>query len=56
MEYISRHMEEQILVLSKSYAVVLLTGSRQAGKMAMLRSLAGSENSVFMDYAIGKFT
>jgi predicted AAA+ superfamily ATPase len=49
-------MEEQILELSKSYAVVLLTGSRQAGKMAMMRSLAGSKNSAFVDYAIGKST
>lgn len=44
MEYISRHMENQILKLSKSYAAVLLTGPRQAGKTTMLRTLAEKEN------------
>ncbi len=43
MEYISRHMEEQILKLSKSYAAILVTGPRQAGKTTMLRSLADAE-------------
>lgn len=44
MEYISRHMEEQILKLSKSYSAILVTGPRQAGKTTMLRSLAEKEN------------
>ena len=44
MEYISRHMESRILELSKSYAAILLTGPRQAGKTTMLRSLAEKEN------------
>ncbi len=43
MEYISRHMEEQILKLSKSYAAILVAGPRQAGKTTMLRSLADAE-------------
>ncbi len=44
MEYISRHMEERILELSKSYSAILVTGPRQAGKTTMLRSLAEKEN------------
>lgn len=44
MEYIRRHMEEQILRLSKSYSAILVTGPRQAGKTTMLRSLAEKEN------------
>ncbi len=44
MNYIKRHMEDQILKLSKSYSAILLTGPRQAGKTTMLRSLAEKEN------------
>ena len=44
MEYISRHMESRVLELSKSYAAILLTGPRQAGKTTMLRRLAEKEN------------
>ncbi|MBD5145455.1 MAG: ATP-binding protein [Ruminococcus sp.] len=44
MEYISRHMENKIFELSKSYSAILLTGPRQAGKTTMLRSLAEREN------------
>jgi len=44
MGYISRHMESRILELSKSYSAILVTGSRQAGKTTMLRSLAEKEN------------
>ena len=44
MEYISRHMEERIMELSKSYSAILVTGPRQAGKTTMLRSLAEKEN------------
>lgn len=44
MEYISRHMENKILELSKSYSAILLTGPRQAGKTTMLRTLAEREN------------
>ena len=36
MEYISRHMENRVLDLSKSYSAILLTGPRQAGKTTML--------------------
>lgn len=44
MEYISRHMENKILELSKSYSAILLTGPRQAGKTTMLRLLDEREN------------
>lgn len=44
MEYINRHMETQVLELSKSYSAILVTGPRQAGKTTMLRSLAEGEN------------
>lgn len=44
MEYINRHMEKQVLELSKSYSAILVTGPRQAGKTTMLRSLAENEN------------
>lgn len=44
MEYISRHMENKVLELSKSYSAILLTGPRQAGKTTMLRLLAEREN------------
>lgn len=44
MNYISRHMENRILELSKSYSAILLTGPRQAGKTTMLRALAEKEN------------
>ena len=44
MEYISRHMENRILELSRSYSVILLTGPRQAGKTTMLQNLAEKEN------------
>ena len=37
MDYISRHMENRILELSKSFSAILLTGPRQAGKTTMLR-------------------
>ena len=51
MEYISRHMEERILNLSKSYSAILVTGPRQAGKTTMLRSLAEKENIAFLNAA-----
>ena len=44
MKYISRHMENHILELSKSYSAILLTGPRQAGKTTMLRELTEKEN------------
>ncbi len=44
MNYISRHMEDRILELSKSYSAILLTGPRQAGKTTMLQRLAEKEN------------
>ena len=45
MEYISRHLENRILEISKSYATILLTGPRQSGKTTMLRRLAEKENA-----------
>ncbi len=44
MNYISRHMENRILELSKTYSAILVTGPRQAGKTTMLRLLAETEN------------
>ena len=44
MKYISRHIENRILELSRSYSAILLTGPRQAGKTTMLRELAEREN------------
>lgn len=44
MNYISRHMEDRILELSKSYSAILLTGPRQAGKTTMLQTLAERES------------
>lgn len=45
MQYISRHMEDRIKELSKSYSAILLTGPRQSGKTTMLRKLAEKENA-----------
>ena len=45
MEYISRHLENRILEISRSYAAILLTGPRQSGKSTMLRRLAEKENA-----------
>ena len=44
MEYIKRHMEDLVLELTQSYAAILLTGPRQAGKTTLLRSLLEREN------------
>lgn len=44
MEYISRHLEDKVLNLSKSYSAILLTGPRQSGKTTMLKKLAEKEN------------
>ena len=45
MTYISRHLEQRIQDLSRSYAAILLTGPRQSGKTTMLRTLAEKENA-----------
>ena len=44
MTYLTRHIEKQILKLSKSWSALLLTGPRQAGKTTMLQKLAEQEN------------
>ena len=44
MNYINRHMEEQIEALSKTWPAILLTGPRQSGKTTMLKNLAKKEN------------
>ncbi|MBR4424606.1 MAG: ATP-binding protein [Oscillospiraceae bacterium] len=44
MNYISRHMEDRVLDLSKSWPAILLTGPRQVGKTTMLLELAKKEN------------
>ena len=43
MAYIARHMEKKVLELSKSFAALLITGPRQAGKTTMLKELAVRE-------------
>ena len=49
MNYISRHMENRILELSKSYSAILLTGPRQAGKTTMLRELEEKDQLLLAD-------
>ena len=44
MKYISRHMENLILRLSRTWPAILLTGPRQAGKTTMLKTLAQKED------------
>ena len=44
LAYISRHVENRILEISRSYAAILLTGPRRSGKTTMLRRLAEKEN------------
>ena len=44
MNYINRHMEEQIENLSKTWSAILLTGPRQSGKTTMFKNLAEKEN------------
>lgn len=44
MTYLTRHIEKQVLKLSKSWPALLLTGPRQAGKTTMLQKLAEQEN------------
>lgn len=41
--YISRHMEQQILLASRDYPVVMVCGQRQVGKSTMLNHLRGAE-------------
>lgn len=43
MEYIKRHMEEQVLQLNHTYSAILITGPRQCGKTTMLRHLSEKE-------------
>lgn len=43
MQYITRHMEERVLQLSKSFSAIMITGPRQAGKTTMLKMLAERE-------------
>ena len=44
MGYISRHIEQRITLLSKTWSAILLTGPRQSGKTTMLKNLAEKEN------------
>jgi len=44
MKYITRHLEEQVTEISRSWPVLLLTGPRQAGKTTMLKELSRREN------------
>ncbi len=44
MGYISRHIEQHITLLSKTWSAILLTGPRQSGKTTMLKNLAEKEN------------
>ncbi|MCI1723633.1 MAG: ATP-binding protein [Lachnospiraceae bacterium] len=43
MSYIKRHMEDQVLELSKTWPALLITGPRQAGKTTMLKNLSQRE-------------
>ena len=43
MAYIKRHMEDQVLELSKTWPALLITGPRQAGKTTMLKNLSQRE-------------
>ncbi|MCD8205930.1 MAG: ATP-binding protein [Clostridia bacterium] len=43
MEYIRRHLEAEILDVSKYYSAILLTGPRQSGKTTMLKKLSEEE-------------
>ncbi|MCD8200559.1 MAG: ATP-binding protein [Clostridia bacterium] len=43
MEYIKRHLEPEILEVSRDYPAILLTGPRQSGKTTMLRKLSEEE-------------
>lgn len=45
MKYMKRHMEQQVLELSKTWPAILLTGPRQAGKTTMLLKLAEQERA-----------
>ncbi|MBQ9544529.1 MAG: ATP-binding protein [Clostridia bacterium] len=45
MDYISRHLEEKVISLSKSYCAILVTGPRQSGKTTMLKMLAEKEQA-----------
>ena len=44
MSYITRHLEDVVIRLSKSFPAILLTGPRQTGKTTMLQMLAKKEN------------
>ena len=43
MSYIKRDLESKILVLSKKYACILITGPRQVGKTTVLKQLAAAD-------------
>lgn len=48
MNYISRHLEENFLSMSKFFKAVLVTGQRQVGKTTMLKHLAEGQNRTYV--------
>ena len=48
MKYITRHLEQIILSVSKEYPVVLVTGPRQVGKTTMLQKLMEGTNRSYV--------
>jgi uncharacterized protein len=49
MEYIKRHLTNQIRESLKHFPVVAITGPRQCGKSTLVRHLLGSKNIVYLD-------
>lgn len=45
ISYIHRDLEDEVLALSREFPIVLVTGTRQAGKTTLLRHLNGGERT-----------